>query len=176
MSNKKPLSLQAPTRRTSPAATAACQPASHEAGARPASPPAPPFQDTTALLRYLYSDVRRISDVASPDILLHPADRHVSASRAAYEDALVAATRGTLRMDVQSMIPNAHFGAVLGVLRATKQGCDDLAVSFCGVWRFVDSWAVGALGECGRPGRAREVAAAGAGREWSELRSGVIAL
>ncbi|KAK0723334.1 hypothetical protein B0T26DRAFT_740310 [Lasiosphaeria miniovina] len=115
--------------------------------------------NTTALLRYLYSDVRRISDVASPDIILHPADRRVSASRVvdgaagrpplvglaaaqAHEDALVAATRGTLRMDVQGMIADAHFGAVLGVLRATRQGCDDLAVPFCGVWRFVDGWAV----------------------------------
>ncbi|KAK4209299.1 hypothetical protein QBC37DRAFT_294900 [Rhypophila decipiens] len=107
---------------------------------------------TAALLEYLYQDLSRISEIASKDIVLHAADRDLSSppkqplkgiqSVQAHEDALIAATGGTLVMDVQSIEANQHFGAVLGVLRATKPGGQDLAVPFCGVWRFLDGKAV----------------------------------
>ncbi|KAM7185811.1 hypothetical protein V8F33_012201 [Rhypophila sp. PSN 637] len=107
---------------------------------------------TAALLEYLYQDLSRISEIASKDIVLHPADRDLSSpskqplkgieSVQAHEDALIAATGGTLFMEVQSIEANEHFGAVLGVLRATKSGRHDLAIPFCGLWRFQDGKAV----------------------------------
>ncbi|KAK0631200.1 hypothetical protein B0T14DRAFT_501292 [Immersiella caudata] len=113
---------------------------------------APPFPDTTTLLQYLYEDLSRISEVASRDILLHTADRDLSSpSKAplrgveaaqAHEDALIAATGGSIVMDVQSISANEHFGSVMGVLRASKTGREDLAIPFCGVWRFEGGWAV----------------------------------
>jgi hypothetical protein len=112
----------------------------------------PSFADNSALLRYVYADLARISIIACEDIVLHPADRDLSSPpkpplqgiRAvqAHEEALLAATGGTLIMDVESVTANDHFGAVMGTLRATKDGCEDLAIPFCGVWRFVDGWAV----------------------------------
>lgn len=110
------------------------------------------FPDNVALLRYLYKDLSRISEVCSDDIVLHPADRDLfSPSKGpvtspeavlSHEKALIAATGGTLVMDVQDITANAHFGTVLGVLRAKKEGRDDLAIPFCGVWRFRDGQAV----------------------------------
>ncbi|KAK0702253.1 hypothetical protein B0H67DRAFT_595390 [Lasiosphaeris hirsuta] len=104
------------------------------------------FEDTTSLLRYLYADLTRISEVASEDIQLHSADRNLSSPpkppikgvRAvqAHENALVEATGGSLVMDVESISANEHFGTVLGTLRARRHGVADLAVPFCGVWRF----------------------------------------
>jgi hypothetical protein len=110
------------------------------------------FPDTTSLLRYLYGDLSRISQVASADILLHTADRDLSSpakaplrgvgAAQAHENALIAATGGTLVMDVQSITANEHFGSVMGVLRASKAGRKDLAIPFCGVWRFEGGLAV----------------------------------
>ncbi|KAK3356536.1 hypothetical protein B0T25DRAFT_536934 [Lasiosphaeria hispida] len=106
----------------------------------------PSFDDTTCLLRYLYADLTRISDVASKEIQLHPAGRNLSSppkppikgvdAVQAHENALVKATGGSLVMDVESISANGHFGTVLGTLRARKHGAIDLAVPFCGVWRF----------------------------------------
>jgi hypothetical protein len=120
------------------------------------------FPDTASLLRYVYADVCRISEVASDDILLHPADRDlvtppkpplrgVQAAQA-HEEALVAATGGTLVMDVESITANHEFGCVMGVLRATKQGRPDLAIPFCGVWRFKDGLAVEHWENAANPG------------------------
>ncbi|KAI0469051.1 hypothetical protein F4859DRAFT_488370, partial [Xylaria cf. heliscus] len=101
------------------------------------------FENTKELLLYLYADLTRLSRVASPEIILH---RFTDPSRPlegiaaaqAHEEALVAATGGTLVMEVESVVANAHFGAVLGVLRAKggDKGREDLAVPFCGLWRF----------------------------------------
>ncbi len=86
------------------------------------------FPDTHALLRYLYADVSRISQVSADDIVLHPADRALTSppkppvrgieAVQAHEEALIAATGGTLVMDVQTIAANEHFGTVLGTLRA----------------------------------------------------------
>ncbi|KAM7189456.1 nuclear transport factor 2 family protein [Rhypophila sp. PSN 637] len=107
---------------------------------------------TVTLLKYLYQDLSRISEVSSSDILLHPADRDLCTppreplrgidAAQAHEDALIAATGGALVMDVQSIDGNEHFGVVLGVLRATRSGREELAIPFCGVWRFQHGKAV----------------------------------
>ncbi|KAI0450945.1 hypothetical protein F5B21DRAFT_507715 [Xylaria acuta] len=124
------------------------------------------FKDTKELLLYLYADLTRLSRVASPDIVLHPFQDprpppppphhhhplNGIAAAQAHEEALVSATGGTLVMDVESVVANAHFGAVLGVLRARCSSDndddddddddddpsrrEDLAVPFCGLWRF----------------------------------------
>lgn len=107
-------------------------------------------------LRYLYSDLTRLHEVAAPEIVLHPAHRylppHSLASPAlpivglreaqAHEERLVEGTGGTIAMHVESVTANAHFGAVMGVLRARKSG-EELALPFCGFWRFdIDGKAV----------------------------------
>ncbi|KAI0432063.1 hypothetical protein F5Y09DRAFT_340014 [Xylaria sp. FL1042] len=95
------------------------------------------------LLQYLYADLRRLSEVVSPDIVLHPFDtRHTSlhgvAEVQAHENALVAATDGTLRMDVESMAVSGNYAVVAGTIRARKTGLADLEAGFCGLWRFED--------------------------------------
>lgn len=110
------------------------------------------FPNNVALLKYLYKDLSRISDVCSNDMVLHPADRDLfSPSKRPvegleavllHEKSLIAATGGTLLMDVQDITANDHFGTVLGVLRAKKEGREDLAIPFCGVWRFRHGQAV----------------------------------
>ncbi|KAI0873244.1 hypothetical protein GGS24DRAFT_401254 [Hypoxylon argillaceum] len=101
------------------------------------------FKDTAELLRYLYADLSRLSQVASPDIILHRFNDPSTplqgiAAAQAHEEALIAATGGTLVMDIESIAANPHFGAVLGFLRGQSPGLDDLVVPFCGLWRFVD--------------------------------------
>ncbi|KAM7190448.1 hypothetical protein V8F20_009731 [Naviculisporaceae sp. PSN 640] len=103
-----------------------------------------------SLLQRLYQDLSRISECVPTNIILHPADRDLfNPSRQpirgveavqAHEDSLIAATEGTLVMDIQNITVNEHFGTVLGVLRASKTGreVEDLAIPFCGVWRFQD--------------------------------------
>lgn len=56
----------------------------------------------------------------------------------AHEAALMAATGGTLVMDVESITANAHFGCAMGTLRAGggSSGRTEIAMAFCGVWRF----------------------------------------
>ena len=104
------------------------------------------FPDNQALLQHLYADVTRISQVSTNDIILHTADRDLSSpprpplrgktAAQTHEDALVALTQGTLVMDVQTIVANEHFGTAMGILRARKEGRGDLAIPFCGVWRF----------------------------------------
>lgn len=90
------------------------------------------WENTTSLLRYLYADLRRISQVASPAIILHAADRSLSSPAKdpirgidavqAHEERLVAATGGMLQIEVHSISANEHFGAVLGTLRTGRYG------------------------------------------------------
>ncbi|KAK7966329.1 uncharacterized protein PG986_000606 [Apiospora aurea] len=105
----------------------------------------PTFANSDDMLRWLYADLTRISQVAAPDIVLHRVGDHGrplrgAAAAQAHEDGLVAAAGGTLAMDVDRVSTNAHFGTVLGTLRAQARGqsqpIPDLAVPFCGVWRF----------------------------------------
>ncbi|KAI0154961.1 hypothetical protein GGR57DRAFT_101440 [Xylariaceae sp. FL1272] len=103
----------------------------------------PGFKSHRDLLLYLYEDLTKLEQVASQDIVLHRFDNSSSPLKGleaaqAHEEALVAATGGTLYMDVESVVANSHFGAVIGILRAQCPGLDDLAVPFCGLWRFAD--------------------------------------
>ncbi|KAI0417881.1 hypothetical protein F5X98DRAFT_386718 [Xylaria grammica] len=104
------------------------------------------FADPEELLRYLYADLTRLSQVASPRLVLHRYDggaplRGVAAAQA-HEEALVAATGGTLRMDVERVTLEGPLGGVHGVMRARKPagrpGAADLAARFYGLWRFED--------------------------------------
>lgn len=124
--------------------------------------PSPNFESTEQLLRYVYTDLTRISQVVSADIILHPADQGLSSSRGpvrgitavqAHAEEVVAATNGTVRLEVVSLIANDHFGAVLGTLHACSfegggkgnlndDGGRKFAMPFCGLWRFVDGKAV----------------------------------
>lgn len=45
-------------------------------------------------------------------------------------------------MDVENITANEHFGAVMGTLRARKEGKGEVAVPFCGLWRFEGGKAV----------------------------------
>jgi hypothetical protein len=96
------------------------------------------------ILRYIYQDFDRLAETASDDIILHTADRELVpdgtrrglAEALAHERGLVTATEGTFVMDVQQVIADDHFGAVMGILRATKP--KTIAMPFCGLWRFAD--------------------------------------
>jgi len=95
-------------------------------------------------LRAVYADLARIGEYTSDDVVLHaaergPADiRHVGRQAvAAKEEELIRLTGDTLVMEVEEITANDHFGAVLGVLRAHRDG-DTIAVPFCGLWRFRD--------------------------------------
>ncbi|KAI0972814.1 hypothetical protein F4678DRAFT_52569 [Xylaria arbuscula] len=101
------------------------------------------IRDPKELLEYLYADLTRLSEVVSQDIILHPFDtRHVTlhgiAAVQAHEEALVAATNGTLRMDTETIVISGNFAVVPGTMRANKPGLEDLEVGFCGLWRFED--------------------------------------
>jgi hypothetical protein len=96
------------------------------------------------ILRTVYADLQNIADFAAEDIVLHRADRvavgpavcrGVEAVRT-HEQTLVELTGHTLVMDVEHIMANDHFGAVLGVLRA--QHPEHIAMPFCGLWRFAD--------------------------------------
>jgi ketosteroid isomerase-like protein len=94
------------------------------------------------VLRAIYADLTRIGEYADDDIVLHAAERESGNGRyvgkravVAKEQELIRLTGNTLLMDVEQITANDYFGAVLGVLRARRDG-DSLAVPFCGLWRF----------------------------------------
>lgn len=95
------------------------------------------------ILRYIYADLTRLEDYASDDMVLHAAERTADGdyvgkqAAVAKEHELIRLTGGTLVMDVEHVVANDYFGAVLGVLRARRDG-RALAVPFCGLWRFRD--------------------------------------
>ncbi|KAI1746474.1 hypothetical protein F4782DRAFT_74718 [Xylaria castorea] len=101
------------------------------------------FSDNVDLLCWFYQDIARLSRVASPYMCLRIADKHSTVLRGIGKaqgrmEALKEATGGTLFMDVERLSANRRFGVVFGVMRAQSPGQQDLAVRFCGVWRFVD--------------------------------------
>ncbi|KAK8112111.1 uncharacterized protein PG998_008568 [Apiospora kogelbergensis] len=112
---------------------------------KPTPSATPSFANSDDMLRWLYADLTRISQVASADLVLHRLNDHGRPLRGAaaaqqHEEGLVAAAGGTLAMDVDRVSTNAYFGSVMGTLRArsTNTNIPDLAVPFCGVWRFDD--------------------------------------
>jgi hypothetical protein len=86
-------------------------------------------------LTYHYKNITRLSQIASPDLILHPADRALTtpprpplvgiAACQAHEEAFLAATGGTLVMEVESIrvSETGVFGCALGVLRAFRCRC-----------------------------------------------------
>jgi ketosteroid isomerase-like protein len=96
------------------------------------------------ILRSIYADLTLLGEYADDGMVLHDAERQESDGRhvgrqAAVdkERALIESTGGTLLMDVEAIIANDYFGTVIGVLRASRDG-RDLAMPFCGLWRFKD--------------------------------------
>lgn len=103
-----------------------------------------------AVLRTIYQDLRRIADFSHESVVLHPAERSIRPDALAVvgkqavlakELELIRMTEGSLIMDVTQIVANEFFGAVLGILRAAKAG-RELAIPFCGLWRFRDGLVV----------------------------------
>lgn len=99
-------------------------------------------QRNIATLRAIYKDLTRIAEFSDDDIVLHKADRNACPPTAIGKQAvhrhevdLLAMTHASLRMDVQEIIANDYFGAVLGSLRATLAD-KSICMPFCGLWRF----------------------------------------
>jgi hypothetical protein len=95
-------------------------------------------------LRAIYSDLARIGDYIADDMVLHKAVHGTDPGDAVcvgretvvkHEQALVDMTGGTLVMDVQHVVANDYFGAVLGILRSADPA---IAMPFCGLWRFAN--------------------------------------
>ncbi|GGN45647.1 nuclear transport factor 2 family protein [Streptomyces fuscichromogenes] len=100
-------------------------------------------EENCRVLRYIYEDFDRLVETASEGIVLHPAGRrsedddiHGLAKALEHERALLAATGGTLFMDVQYIAANEYFGTVMGMIRAKVPA--DVVMPFCGLWRFAD--------------------------------------
>ncbi|KAK0665874.1 hypothetical protein QBC41DRAFT_378810 [Cercophora samala] len=112
------------------------RPTSHNNDNPPSSPQtSPPFTSPQDLLTYLYKDLTRLSSVASPSCVLHPADKSLPTCVGVeacqrHEEDLVRAGRGTLRMVVEGVL----FGCVMG--RLELGGGGEVREGFCGVWRF----------------------------------------
>jgi hypothetical protein len=94
-------------------------------------------------LRSVYRDLARIGEFVSDDVVLHNAIRDENGNELLvtgkpavvnHELALIDATAGTLVMAVEHIHANDFFGAVFGKLLVG----DDMAMPFCGLWRFVD--------------------------------------
>ncbi|KAK4235836.1 hypothetical protein C8A03DRAFT_17462 [Achaetomium macrosporum] len=130
-----------------------------------------------ARLEYVYQDVTRLQEISSPGLILHPADRDLFspprvplvgiAAAQAHEEGLVAATCGTMAMEVESITVGGGgvFACVMGMLRAEVQDEDEdqvqgsrgdgkdkkcaggsrrnrrrrIEMAFCGLWRFDDA-------------------------------------
>jgi hypothetical protein len=110
----------------------------------PNSPSGSSNQKHCDILRYIYQDFDRLAETAAEDIILHTADRELVldgvrcglANVIEHERGLLVVTEGTLVMDVRQVIADDHFGAVMGILRASKP--TEVAMPFCGLWRFAN--------------------------------------
>lgn len=96
------------------------------------------------LLRTLYTDLTRVVDHATDDIIYHLATRdlpdgapdlHGKQAVLANELQLIEATHGLLVADLEQVIANDYFGVALGTFRIRDT---DLAMPICGLWRFRD--------------------------------------
>jgi hypothetical protein len=93
-----------------------------------------------SILRAVYADLASIADHSDEAVVLHPADRTMpdvvgKENVRTHETELIKLTDQSLLMDVESIIANDFFGAVLGKLRAEKTR-GNIAMPFCGLWRF----------------------------------------
>lgn len=98
------------------------------------------------ILNAIYKDLSCIDKYVDEDVVLHTADREIPGhvtkiigknAVLAKELELIELTQKTLVMDVESIIVDDHFGAVLGVLRMFVKG-NHHEMPFCGLWRFRD--------------------------------------
>jgi pyridoxine 4-dehydrogenase len=99
----------------------------------------------TETLRTIYADLSCIDRYVADDVVLHTADRGASGrppqvvGKKAVLDKeleLIRMTDNTLAMDVENITANDHFGAVMGKLRSRRSDGSDIAMPFCGLWRF----------------------------------------
>jgi ketosteroid isomerase-like protein len=99
-----------------------------------------------ATLASIYEDLRRIERHADEDMVLHVAQRHgdsdtarICGKAAVVEKmhALIRDSGGTLKMQLDSIVANDYFGAVLGSIRVRRDD-SEIGVPFCGLWRFRD--------------------------------------
>lgn len=106
----------------------------------------PDAHQNVETLRHVYADLRTIDRYCDDDVVLHTADRGASGGPAQVvgrravldkELELIRLTGDTLVMDVQSVAANDYFGAVMGILRAKRDGAQ-VGMPFCGLWRFRD--------------------------------------
>lgn len=76
----------------------------------------------------------------------------------AYQEGLVAATKRTLEMEMESITANPHFGAVLGTLRARTAQVpgQEIVMPFCGLIRFMDGKAVELWENAADPARLKD--------------------
>ncbi|GFZ92306.1 nuclear transport factor 2 family protein [Dyella caseinilytica] len=97
-----------------------------------------------AMLEAVYADLSQIANHCDDDVVLHTADRGASGGPAEVvgkkavlekELDLIRLTGKTLHMDVQHIIANDYFGAVMGILRSRRNG-SAIGMPFCGLWRF----------------------------------------
>jgi hypothetical protein len=104
----------------------------------------PGTHSNVATLETIYADLSRIADYCDDDVVLHTADRGASGGPAEIvgrkavldkELDLIRLTGKTLHMDVQQIIANDYFGAVMGILRSRRNG-SAIGMPFCGLWRF----------------------------------------
>jgi SnoaL-like domain len=100
----------------------------------------PPEHPHVSILRAVYADLTSIAEYCDDAVVLHPADRTLAdvigkAYVRAHESELIRLTAHSLLMDVEAIIANDFFGAVLGKLRAEKAR-GSIAMPFCGLWRF----------------------------------------
>ena len=104
------------------------------------------YHPNEAILESLYNDLTTIAAYSTEDVILHPATRATDSSATdvvgraavqAWEQGLVAATNGTLCMEVEHIVANNSFGTVIGTLCA-RFGETAFAQPFCGLWRFRD--------------------------------------
>ncbi|MGG7568807.1 nuclear transport factor 2 family protein [Streptomyces sirii] len=106
----------------------------------------PALHPHARLLAALYQDLTRIAQFADERIILHPATRDTIRrdpdvigrdAVLAWETGLIRASGETLRVEVDTITANDHFGTVLGTLVA-RFGEQPFTGHFCGLWRFED--------------------------------------
>jgi hypothetical protein len=103
----------------------------------------PTGHPNVSTLQAIYRNLASIGEFVTDDVVLHDAVRDPSGNEVLvkgkekvveHEVALIGATAGTLVMSVEHTHANDFFGAVFGKLLIG----DDMAMPFCGLWRFTD--------------------------------------
>lgn len=96
-------------------------------------------------LRAIYADFSRLAEYASDDVVLHAhgsrglmaGDYFGKRAVLSKEMELYRRSGGSLEMTADHIVANDHFGAVLGRLKANRDG-QEFVGEVCGLWRFRD--------------------------------------